>query len=29
MEEWEKEYLRLRDELGVVTGDRGFVEGWE
>jgi arylsulfatase A-like enzyme len=29
VEEHERECLRLRDELGVVPGDRGFVEGWE
>jgi uncharacterized sulfatase len=27
--EFEWECLRLRDELGVVPGHRGFVEGWE
>ena len=27
--EHEQECLRLREELGVVPGDRGFVEGWE
>jgi arylsulfatase A-like enzyme len=27
--EHEQECLRLRGELGVVPGDRGFVEGWE
>ncbi len=25
----ERECLALRDELGVIAGDRGFVEGWE
>ena len=27
--EHEQECLRLREELGVVAGDRGFVKGWE
>jgi arylsulfatase A-like enzyme len=26
---WESECRGLHDRLGVVTGDRGFVEGWE
>jgi len=26
---WEEECLRLREELGVVPGDRGFTKGWE
>ena len=26
---FEKVCLRLRDQLGVIPGDRGFVEGWE
>jgi len=26
---WEERCLQLRKELGVVPGDRGFVEGWE
>jgi hypothetical protein len=25
----ERECLRLRNELGVVPGDRGFTQGWE
>jgi arylsulfatase A-like enzyme len=27
--EFEKECKRLREQLGVVPGDRGFVKGWE
>ena len=27
--EFEEECLRLRDQIGVQPGDRGFVEGWE
>ena len=29
VDEWEQECLALREELGVVPGERGFVEGWE
>jgi arylsulfatase A-like enzyme len=29
VDDWEAECLRLRKELGVVPGDRGFAEGWE
>lgn len=29
LEAHERECLALRDELGVIRGDRGFVEGWE
>lgn len=29
LEAHERECLALRDELGVIPGDRGFVEGWE
>lgn len=27
--EFEEECLRLREELGIVPGDRGFTRGWE
>ena len=27
--EFQRECLRLREELGVVPGDRGFTKGWE
>jgi hypothetical protein len=26
---FEEECLKLRDRLGIIPGDRGFVEGWE
>ena len=29
VEQWRDQCLRLRDELGVVPGYRGFDEGWE
>jgi len=29
MSEFERECLRLREELGIVPGDRGFSKGWE
>lgn len=29
VEEWEAQCLRLQADLGVIPGDRGFVEGWE
>jgi len=29
IDEFERECLELKERLGVVPGDRGFVEGWE
>ncbi|MEP1208124.1 MAG: sulfatase-like hydrolase/transferase [Rhizobiaceae bacterium] len=29
LKEFQEQCLSLREELGIVPGDRGFVEGWE
>jgi len=29
VDDWEKRCLRLREELGVIPGYRGFTKGWE